>query len=119
MSCATTDYELCIKQFASFKLNLTFQDATGSYLDISSWQISGSIKEKYKSPTSTIDFSVETISLPSASINLNLSPSQTALLIKPLYVYDVIAHVSSSSPPETIRLLEGQVTVDPGVTVES
>lgn len=117
MSCNTTDFNLCINQYASYTLNLNFTDDDGVALDISDWQVSGSIKQKYKDASSLVEFDVTTVSLPSASINLHLTPSQTSLLTKTQYYYDVIAHVSGSDPAETIRLLEGTVTVDPGVTV--
>ena len=115
MSC-NEETNICINQYASYSLPLQFTDGSGSFLDISAWQISGSIKDKYKSTTSVVDFGVETLSLPSASVRLYLTPDQTALLTKALYYYDVIAQISGSSPAESVRLLEGQVTVDPGVT---
>lgn len=108
MSC-NTDFNICVNQNATYKLNLVFTDGTGSFLDISSWQISGSIKEKHKDINSIVDFTVQTVSIPSASINLLLDSTDTALLTKTQYVYDVIAYVSGSSPEETIRLLEGTV----------
>jgi hypothetical protein len=119
MSCNTTDFNLCINQYASYTLNLHFTDSEGVFLDITDWQVSGSIKQKYKDTGSLVDFDVTTVSLPSASINLHLTPAKTSLLTKQQYYYDVIAHVSGSDPDETIRLLEGTVTVDPGVTVGS
>ena len=106
MSC-NSDTNLCINQYASYKLSLQFTDVAGAPLDISTWMISGSIKE---------NFGIETVSLPSASINIYLTPDQTALLTKSQYVYDLIAQVSGSSPEETVRLLEGTVSIDPGVT---
>ena len=115
MSC-NTEFNLCISQFASYTLPLQFTDGTGSFLDISSWQISGSVKEKYKSTTAVAEFGVTVLSLPSASVNIYLTPTQTALLTRPVYYYDVIAQISGSSPPETVRLLEGQINTDPGVT---
>ena len=115
MSC-NSDTNLCINQYASYKLSLQFTDVVGAPLDISTWMISGSIKEKYKSTGSVVDFGIETVSLPSASINIYLTPDQTALLTKSQYVYDLIAQVSGSSPEETVRLLEGTVSIDPGVT---
>lgn len=115
MSCNDT-YDICINQYASYKMPLQFTDQDNNAINISGWSISGSIKEKYKSTETVASFGLETVNPTSGSINLYLTPAQTAILVKSQYVYDVIAEITGSSPPETVRLLEGNVTVDPGVT---
>lgn len=116
MSCTITPYDLCIKQHASYKMPLQFTDESNAAIDITNWIISGSIKEKYKSTSTIAEFNLEEVNRVSGSINLYLTPVQTALLIKTQYVYDVIIEVSGSSPPETVRVLQGTVSVSPGVT---
>lgn len=115
MSCNTT-YNLCVNQHSSYKLSVTVTDSGSIPMNITSWYLSGSIKDKYSSPTSIVDFGIEPIVLASGSFNLYLTPAQTAQLTKTQYVYDVLAEISGTSPPETIRLLEGSVEVNPGVT---
>jgi len=115
MSCNTT-YDICVNQHSTYKLSVVVNDTGSIPLNLTSWYISGSIKEKYTSPIPTVSFGIEPIVLASGSFNLYLTPAQTALLTKAEYVYDVLAEVSGSTPPETIRLLEGVVAVNPGVT---
>lgn len=115
MSCQTP-YDICVPQFASFKLPLQFTSENNEAIDITTWIFSGSIKEKYKSTTAIAEFNIEEVNRVSGSINLYLTPAQTAVFIKTQYVYDIIAEVSGSSPPETVRLMEGVVAVGPGVT---
>lgn len=115
MSC-NVNYNICVNQHASYKLAVTITDSGSIPMDVTNWYISGSIKEKYTSTTAVANFGVEPVLLVSGAFNIYLTPAQTALLTRPLYFYDVLAEVSGSSPPETVRLLEGEVSVDPGVT---
>lgn len=120
MACNDT-LEICINQNASF--TLTFQleaSGSGTPIDISTWEFSGSIKDQYKSTAPIVaEFSSSIVDLVTATVNFTLTPTQTNDLTRAKYVYDIIASVSGSSPPETIRLLEGVAIVAPGVTVES
>lgn len=115
MSCNTT-YDLCVNQHSSYKLSVTVNDTGSNPMNLTSWYLSGSIKEKYTSTTPVVEFGIQPVVLASGSFNLYLTPAQTALLTKAQYVYDVLGEISGTSPPETIRLLEGNVEVNPGVT---
>lgn len=120
MACNDT-LEICINQNASF--TLTFQltaSGSGTPIDITNWEFSGSLKDQYKSTAPIVaEFSTSIVDLSTATVNATLTPTQTNELTKTKYVYDIIASVSGSSPAETVRLLEGIANVAPGVTVES
>jgi len=119
MSCNDT-LDICINQNASF--TLTFQltnSGSGTPVDISAWEFSASLKEKYRSTTLAATFSSSIVDLPTSTVNITLTPDETHLLTKTKYFYDVIASVSGSIPLRTIRLLEGVANVAPGVTAES
>jgi len=119
MSCNDT-LGICINQNASFTLTFQLTDSgSGDPIDISAWEFEGSIKEKYKSTTAAATFSSSIVDLPTSTVNLTLTPDETHALNKTKYFYDVIASVSGSDPPQTLRLLEGVASVAPGVTVES
>lgn len=115
-NCSDINYDICICQNASYRLALQITDTLNLPLDITHWNFSASIKDSIKSPTSVTQFTASIINLASASVSLYVSPTQTSLLTKPVYHYDVIAEVSGSVPQETIRLLEGIVTIDRAVT---
>jgi len=122
MSC-NDRLDICINQNASY--TLTFQltaSGSGNPIDITSslWEFSGSIKNQYKSTAPIVArFSSSIVDAATATVNFTLTPTQTHLLTQPKYYYDIIASVSGSNPPQTVRLLEGTATVSPGVTVES
>lgn len=115
-ACVQPTYNLCVYQHASFKMPVQFTDSNGQSIDITNWTFSGSIKEKYKSTSTIAYFGVEEVNRTSGSVNFYLTPAQTALFVKNQYYYDIIAEVSGSNPPETLRVLEGTISVDFGVT---
>ena len=109
-------YDIEVNQFATYKAALTFTDASNVPLSIASWSFTGSIREAYTSPV-IMNFDIDILSVPSASIQLRLDPSQTSTLTGSKYVYDVIAGNVSPNPDEVYRMLEGKVKVRPGVTI--
>ena len=119
MSCITSNiYDICVSQNASFELNFKLYDDTGSSsLDITSWSVEAAIKDSVESPTPLMFFTTSIDSYVSASINLFLGAGSTwALSGSARYVYDVIAHNPTATPPETYRLLQGKVSINKGVT---
>lgn len=111
-------YDIEVNQFATFKLPLSFTDATGIPLDISAWSFTGSIRPTFTDPP-LMNFTISVISLASASIMLRLDPSQTSQLENPKYLYDVIAYNVTPNPDEVYRMIEGKVKVNPGVTIDT
>lgn len=116
MACSSAIYDLCILQRATFKTSLTLTDESGSFLNITSWSFSGSIRENVSAPTVITSFSCSVTSVASASIEISLTPWQTELLTRKKYVYDIIATNITPSPIEVYRIMEGEIEVSLGVT---
>ena len=109
-------YNIEINQNASFKLAVQLTDSASQPLNITSWSFSGSIKETTASPDPSLMFFNIAADVSSSIITLSLLPSQTTLLTKTAYVYDVIATNLDPAPDEVYRILQGKVKVNPGVT---
>lgn len=109
-------YDLNIQQNATFDMTMQLTDGSGSYIDISQWDISGSIKTSFKDATPLVSFNVAVVSAVSGAIELTLTPVQTSVFVKAQYVYDVIAKNKATVPVTVYRLLQGVVHNDLGVT---
>lgn len=116
MSCELPTYDICILQNQTFNLPLTFRNDDGSPIDISAWSFTGSIKEKFTDPVPAFFFTASILDAVSGSIKLYLSADTTWQITGSRYVYDLIGTNTGSTPPETLRLLQGKVSIKPGVT---
>lgn len=92
----------------SFTFNLT--NADGSAKDLSSYTVAAQLRKSYYTSTAT-SFTTSTVDL-TGEITISLTATQTAALKAGRYVYDI--EIDDGS--ETIRVLEGIVTVTPEVT---
>lgn len=105
-----TVQNLVIDQGTTFSFSFTLSNADGTDKDLTSYAVSAQIRKSYYTNTK-VDFTTETIPL-EGEITLRLTDSQTSELKAGRYVYDV--EIESSS--ETLRVLEGIITVTPEVT---
>lgn len=101
---------IVIDQGSTFSLDITMTNADGSAKDLTDYTVTAQLRKSYYSSTAT-DFTVVTVDL-SGGITLSLTAAQTGNLKAGRYVYDCEAASSS----ETIRVVEGIVTVTPQVT---
>jgi hypothetical protein len=101
---------LVVDQGTSFEItvNVTLDD--GSEKDLTDYTVSSQIRKSYYTNTYT-DFTTAKVDL-TGEITLSLTPTQTSALKAGRYVYDV----EISSDEETVRIIEGIVTVTPEVT---
>lgn len=100
-----------IDQGSTFTLSLNVSDQYGDIKDLSDYTVAGQIRKSYYS-TTAVDFSAEA-SLPlEGEITISLTSEQTNNLKAGRYVYDV----EIASELETVRVIEGIVVVNPGVT---
>jgi len=110
-------YDLEINQNATFKMSIQLTDISGSPLDISNWDFSGSIKEKLTDPDPPLlFFAASVVDVTQSIVSLSLTPAQTTLLTSAAYVYDVIGTNYSTTPDEVYRVLQGKVKVNTGIT---
>lgn len=117
MSCELNNiYDFCILQNQTFTLPLTLRNDDGTLKDLSAWSFTGSIKEKTTDRVPSLFFTCS-VALPvSGTLSLYLSADTTWALTGSKYVYDLIGNNTAVSPVETTRLMQGKITIKPGVT---
>ena len=92
----------------SLELNLTNDDTTAK--DLTNYTITSQMRKSYEATTAT-SFTTAKVNA-TGKITISLTAAETAAVKAGRYVYDI--EIASSS--ETLRVLEGIVTVTPNVT---
>lgn len=104
---------LYIDQGSDFNAQITIYDDNNAPWDLDQYTGEAKIRKSYYSSTS-VDF---TVSFPvirtTGTVILDLTSSQTSALEQGRYLYDVV--LTNSSGKKT-RVIEGIVTINPGVT---
>ena len=90
------------------ELNLTNDD--GSAKNLANYTVTSQMRKSYEATTAT-DFTTAKVDA-TGKVTISLTAAQTAAVKAGRYVYDI--EIASSS--ETLRVLEGIVTVTPNVT---
>lgn len=118
MACELNNiYNICILQNQTFELPFQlYNDDNITPIDISNWTFTGSIKSQYDDSIPTLFFTTSIVDPISGSLKLYISADTTWNLTGSRYVYDVIGNNTNVTPTETLRLLQGKVSVRPGVT---
>jgi hypothetical protein len=118
MSCELNNiYDICILQNQTFELPFQLYNDDGvTAINLSGWSFTGSIKSQFTDPVPALYFTSSIVNASSGSIKLYLSAETTWMLTGSKYVYDVIGNNSNVTPVETLRLMQGKVSVRPGVT---
>jgi len=101
---------LVIDQGTTFSLTMQLDNEDGSDKDLSNYTVTSQIRKSYYSNTYT-SFTTAKINL-TGELTISLTAAETSSLKAGRYVYDI--EISSSE--ETLRVLEGIVTVTPEVT---
>jgi hypothetical protein len=101
---------IVIDQGTTFSTNLVLTNDDGTNKDLSDYTVSSQIRKSYYTNTYT-NFTTAKVDL-EGEITLSLTATQTSALKAGRYVYDV----EITSAAETVRVLEGIVTVTPEVT---
>lgn len=105
-----TQSNITIDQGTTFSTTLTLTNDDGTDKDLSDYTVTSQIRKSYYTSTYT-DFTTAKVNL-EGEITLSLTPTQTSALKAGRYVYDV----EIASDAETLRVLEGIITVTPEVT---
>jgi hypothetical protein len=101
---------LVVDQGANFIYNVYLIDEDGNIFDISDYTANAQIRRTY---TSTSNVAITTsITGASGLISLSMNAATTSLLTQTRYVYDL----ELTDGANVSRILEGFVTVNPGVT---
>jgi hypothetical protein len=101
---------LVIDQRTDYSTSINLTDDDGNVVDLTGYTANSQIRKTHTS-SSSVSFTT-TVSGTQGLIILSLTDTQTANLVPGRYVYDVL--ITSGSL--TSRILEGIVTVTPGVT---
>ena len=101
---------IVIDQGTTFSLSLGLSNDDGSEKDLSDYTVSSQMRKSYYTNTYT-SFTTDKVNL-TGEVIISLTAEQTSALKAGRYVYDI--EISSST--ETVRVLEGIVTVTPEVT---
>jgi hypothetical protein len=103
---------ISIDQGADFSTQITVEDATGYGADLTGYNIFGQIRKTYSS-TNKVDFVCSHVNAGEGIIQIKLVNSVTNSMKPGRYVYDVEV---VSPAGEITRVVEGQVSITPGVT---
>lgn len=101
---------LVIDQGSAYSVTIVLSDAAGTPLVVSGYTHAAQIRRSYAA-TTAVNFTTATTATV-GELTLSLTAAQTTALKQCRYVYDVV--LTSAGVP--IRVLEGIVTVTPGVT---
>jgi hypothetical protein len=105
---------LYMDQGSDFNTVITIEDGLGNTFDLTGYSVRAQMRKTYLS-NNKIEFSTSLpLDLTTGEIELNLTASETSAITAGRYVYDVEIYTSNNS--STIRVIEGQVIVNPQVT---
>ena len=105
-----TVQNITIDQGTTFSLTITLTNDDGTAKDLSSYTVSAQMRKSYYTSTYTA-FTTAKVDL-TGELTISVTAAQTSDIKAGRYVYDI--EIASSS--ETLRILEGIVTVTPEVT---
>ena len=101
---------LVIDQGQTFTFSLTLSNVDGTDKQLDDYTITSQMRKSYYSSTA-IDFTTAKVDS-TGEITISLTAAETSAVKAGRYVYDI--EIASSS--ETLRVLEGIITVTPEVT---
>jgi len=101
---------IVIDQGQTFSFSLTLSNTDGTAKDLTDYTVTSQMRKSYYTSTAT-DFTTTKVDL-TGEITISLSATETSAIKAGRYVYDV----EIASSVETLRILEGIVTVTPEVT---
>lgn len=105
--------ELFVDQGASFNsvINLT-DDVTNSNINIAGYVVTSQLRRSYYSANASANLTCTILNANNGEISLSLTAGQTSNLKAGRYLFDVKTVYQST----TQRVLEGIITITPGVT---
>ena len=105
---------LSIDQGSDFSAEVQVEDSSGDVANLTGYTGAGQIRKTYTSSTA-VAFGVTVTNAAAGLLTLTLANSVTNAMKAGRFVYDV--EITKTSNGEKTRVVEGQVTINPGVTV--
>ncbi len=103
---------LFVDQGSDFSVNVDCTDAVGAVMDLTGYTAAAQIRKTYGSSSATSTFTCSHNSAGGA-VTMALTDTQTTAIESGRYVYDL--NITSGAGVVS-RVVEGQLTVTPGVT---
>jgi hypothetical protein len=104
---------ISIDQGSDFTSTVTVEGSDGIVFNLTGYTARGQIRKSYTS-TTAVNFSASINSPTQGTIQLTLTSAQTGAMKAGRYLYDV--EVVQTSTGKVIRVVEGQVEVNPRIT---
>ena len=104
---------LSVDQGSDFSAEVVVEDSSGDVANLSGYTGAGQIRKTYSSSTAT-NFVVVVTNAAGGLLTLSLANGVTNGMKAGRYVYDV--EITETSSGEKTRVVEGQLTINPGVT---
>ena len=108
--------ELILEQGATFNTTITIDDVTGASYNLYNFTASAQMRKSYGSANAAATFSASIINPTNGIILLSLNANQTSNIASGRYLYDIKLSDNHDAANNTIRILEGMVTVSAQVT---
>ena len=109
-----TTKNLVIDQGATFSANIQFLDTSKNPISLTGYSVRSKMRTSYDAANAAT-LTATVVNAATGNINLFLNSSNTSLLPHGRYVYDVEAYAGNT----VIRVVEGSITVMPGVSGDS
>lgn len=104
---------ITVDQGSDFFTEIIVEDAMGNIADLTGYLVTAQLRKAYASTTAT-DFTALIANGPQGKVSIALDNVTTDALKAGRYVYDV--EIQNGVGGTKTRIVEGQVTVTPGVT---
>ena len=112
-------YNFVMDQGSTFTLQMVYQNGAGTPINLTGYTAKMQLRLQYGDPVAALTLTTEnggiTINGPTGTINLLATDEQTLTLDPTFYVYDL--DIITGGTIE--RLIQGQITVRPEVTVNA
>ena len=105
--------DIYIDQGADFVSSLDLIADDGTPINVASYIFTSQIRKSYYSSNATANLAITVLDAANGIATLSIDAANTANIFPGRYVYDVMVKDSSNT---TSRLVEGIVTITPGVT---
>jgi hypothetical protein len=109
-----TTKNLVIDQGATFSANIQFLDTSKNPISLAGYSVRSKMRTSYDTANAAI-LTANVVNATTGNVNLFLDSANTSLLPQGRYVYDVEAYAGNT----VVRIVEGSITVMPGVSGNS
>ena len=105
--------DLSIDQGADYSADIVVEDGNGNVANLTGYTVAAQMRKSYASSTFT-NFGATVANAGQGLLTITPSNAVTNNLKAGRYLYDV--EITKTSSSEKTRVVEGQVTINPGVT---